>query len=93
MIGEERNASVPLNVQQDFEVVIAFILDGVPDYRNLSAANLTAISRLDVYADPVFSRFQPQVLTFTSTWPVKDRILEIPVSNIIMLVQAFESDK
>ena len=65
---------------------IAFILDGVPDFRNLTGTPLEEYSQLDVYHNPVFTGFgtSSNTLTFTSTWPVEDKYLEIKVKHAHM---------
>ena len=81
-VRRKRQASdnMTINKQENIDIDIDFILDGVPDYRNLTAV-LPEYDELNAYADPTFTRFPPPTftMTFTPTWPVEDKILEIRV--------------
>ena len=78
---KRRQATTSINTRDNFEVEISFRLDGVQEYRNLTGTALEQSSRLTIYTDPVIEPLEPAVITFTSTWPVKDRILEIKVHD------------
>ena len=69
-----------INEEENIDVEIAFILDGVERYRNLTGTTLEQYKYLAVYADPRIMTFEPLTLLFTSTWPVNDRVIEIKVS-------------
>ena len=80
----KREANVTSQIDElGIEMVIAFVLDGVPDFRNLTGTPLEEYSQLDVYANPVFTGFgtSSNTLTFTPTWPVEDKYLEIKVKT------------
>ena len=79
---KRRQATTSLNDKENIEVEISFRLDGVEEYRNLSAGDLRQYSRLTVYADPVIQRFSPPLMTFTSTWPVNQQYLYIKVKRL-----------
>ena len=81
----KRQASTSINARDNIEAVISFVLDGVQEYRDLTTGNLTEYSRLTVYADPVIEPFSSSVLTFTSTWPVKERSLKIKVKCCLLI--------
>ena len=75
-----------LNEKLDIDVEISFILDGVPDYRNLTGTSLEEYSQLNLYYDPMFVRFGTSgTLTFTPTWPVEDKYLEIKVNKKVFM--------
>ena len=69
-----------INEEENIDVEIAFILDGVERYRNLTGTTLEQYKYLEVYANPMIMTFEPLTLVFTSTWPVNDRVIEIRVS-------------
>ena len=75
------------NIELDIDMRIAFILDGVPDFRNLTGTPLEEYSQLDVYHNPVFTGFGTScnTLTFTPTWPVEDKYLEIKVNKKVLM--------
>ena len=82
----KREANVTSLIDElGIEMMIAFILDGVPDFRNLTGTPLEEYSQLDVFANPVFIGFgtSSNTLMFTSTWPVEDKYLEIKVKTKI----------
>ena len=72
--------SVTINQEENIDVQIGFFLDGVPDYRNLTTT-LPEYSSLSVYANPIIDGFGPPAFTqtFTSTWPLSERYLNIKV--------------
>ena len=81
-VRRKRQASdnMTINKQENIDIEIDFILDGVPDFRNLTAV-LPEYDELNAYRNPNFTTFPPPTftMTFTPTWPVEDKILEIRV--------------
>ena len=79
-IKRQASDSGTINEQENIDIDIDFILDGVPEYRNLTGV-LPQYDQLNAYANPNFTTFPPPTftMTFTPTWPVKDTILEIHV--------------
>ena len=82
----KRQIVATVNQEENIDVEIGFFLDGVPDYRNLTTT-LPEYSSLTVYANPVIEGFAPPsyTVTFTSTWPVSEKYLEIKVKPIVCL--------
>ena len=84
----KRQTAGTVNEERNIDVELGFLLDGVPNYINLTE-NLPEFSRLDVFTNPDFPGFDPPSFsqTFTSTWPIEDKYLEIKVSqsNIIIV--------
>ena len=69
-----------INEQKEIDIGIDLILDGVPDYQNLTAI-LPQFAELTAYEKPDFTRFPPptSTRTFTPIWPVEDKTLDIHV--------------
>ena len=64
-------------------VEIAFFLDAVPDFTNLSInANLSQYSQVAVFIPPTIPAWgQGGTKVFIPTWPVNDRYLEVKVGG------------
>ena len=84
---KKRQTAGTVNENQKIDVEIGFLLDGVPNYVNLTE-NLPQYSRLNVFTNPVIQGFDPPSFakTFTSTWPIGDIYLEIKVSQSIIII-------
>ena len=84
---QKRQTSRTINDEKGIDVEIGFILDGIQTYENITTS-LPEYSKLSVYANPVISGFEPPSFTrtFTPTWPVSDKYLEIKVSILELIL-------
>ena len=82
----KRQTVATVNQEKNIDIEIGILMDGVPDYRDLTTT-LPEYSSLTVYVNPVIEGFAPPryAVTFTSTWPVSEKYLEIKVKPIVCL--------